>query len=71
MDAAVEFKRRMAGISIFGIVECKFSHWQETYSIILFSIYKDSEICLYCAILLFCLAISLRMESHRESFLYS
>ena len=66
MVAGIEFEKRIASIGICGIVICKFSHWQEAYLIILFLVNKDSEICLYCAVLPFGLAISLRIESRRE-----
>ena len=69
MEAAVEFKRRMADISILSIVVCKFSHLQDACLIILFPVYKSSEVYLYCAVLPFGFAIGLRMESYRESFL--
>ena len=67
MKAAIEFKRRVAGAGVFGIVLGKLSHWQEPYPVILFPVYECSEVCLYYAFLPFCLAIDLRMESCRES----
>ena len=66
MEAAVEFEKRVAGAGIFGVVICKLSYLQEACSVILLSVHKGSEICFYCAILLLCLAIDLRMENHRK-----
>ena len=67
MEAAVEFKRCVANAGIFGIVVCELSHWQQVCPVILLLVHKGSEVCLYCAVLSLCLAISLRMESRRES----
>ena len=69
MEAAVEFKRQVAGVGILGIVVYKLSHWQEAYPVILFLVHKSSELCLYYAVMFFCLAIGLRIESCREFFL--
>ena len=69
MEAAVEFERCVAGTGILDIVVCKLSHWQKPCPVILFSVYKDSEVCFLYAILSLCLAIGLRIESRRESFL--
>ena len=66
MEAAVEFKRRVANTSILDIVICKLSHWQEVCLVILFPVHKSSEVCFHCTVLSLCLAIGLRMESHRE-----
>ena len=70
-EAAVEFERRVAGAGVFGIVVGEFSHWQEPCPVILLPVHEGSEVCLYCAVLPFCLAIGLRMESCRESSLDS
>ena len=70
MVAAVEFKRCVAGIGIYGIAVCKFSLWQEACPVILFLVYKGSEVCLYCAVLPFGLVISLRTESPKVFFLF-
>ena len=69
IEAAVEFKRRVASADIFGVVLCKLSHWQEACLVILLLVYKGSEVYFHCAVLSLCLAIGLRMESRRESFL--
>ena len=67
MEAAVEFKKRVAGGGIFGIDVCKLSHYQEACPVYQFSVYKSSEICLQYAVLSLYLAIGLRIKSHRES----
>ena len=67
IEAIVEFKRRVAGAGVLGIVVGKLSHWQEPCLVILLPVHKGSEVCLHCAVLPFYLAIGLRMESHRES----
>ena len=66
MEVAVEFKRYIAGAGILGIIICKFSHWQEVCPVILILVHKGSEVFLYCAVLSLYLAISLRIESHKE-----
>ena len=71
MEAVVEFKRRVAGAGVLGIVVGKLSYWQEPCPVILLSVHKGSEVCLHCAVLSLCLAIGLRMESRRESSLNS
>ena len=67
MVAAVEFKMCVSNTGIFGIVLCKFSYWQEACLVILFLVHQSSEVCFYCAVLPFGLAINVRMESCRES----
>ena len=69
MEATIEFKRHMAGDSIFGIIIYKLNYCQEVCSVILLPVHKSSEICFYCAILSLCLAINLSMQSCKESFL--
>ena len=67
MEAAVEFKKRIAGAGIFGVVIFKLNYWQKAYRVILLSVHKGSEICFYFAIWSFYLAIGLRIKSCRES----
>ena len=57
----------MINPGIFHISVSKFSFKKESGLIVLFIINKSSKIGLYHIVLLFCLAISLRMESSRES----
>ena len=71
MEVAVEFEKRVAGTGIFGIIVYKLSYWQEACPVILLLVYKSSEVCLYCAVLSFCLAIGLKIENPRESSLNS
>ena len=71
IKAAIEFEKRVTSTGIYGLVICKFSHWQEPYPFILFTMNEDSEVCLHCDVLPFGLVIGLRIESRRESFLNS
>ena len=65
MVVAIEFKWGVTGAGILGIVIDKFRHWQQPYSIILLLIDKCSKVCLHCTVLLFYLAICLRVEGYR------
>ena len=66
MIAAIQFKLCMAGACILGVVISELGHWQEPCPIVLFEIDKSSKVGLYGAILLFCLAVGLRVEGGRE-----
>lgn len=57
--AAVQLKKRVASASIFGIVICKFSYWQELGLIILFKIDENLKVSHYSTILPLGLAICL------------
>ena len=61
----VEFKKYVTSTAVFEVVIGKLYHWQETCPIILFPIYKGTKVSFYCAVLLFCLAVCLRLE-HAE-----
>ena len=71
IEAAVDFKRRVVGASILGIVVCKLSYWQKACLVILLLVYKSFEVCLHCAILSLSLPIGLRIESRKKFFLES
>ena len=65
MVVTIKLKWDVIGASILGIVVGKFRHWQQSYLIILLSIDKYSEVYLHCTILLFYLAICLKVEDCR------
>ena len=56
----------MARTSILGVVICKLGYGYEPSPIVLFEIDKGTKINLYSTILVFCLAINLRIQSRRE-----
>lgn len=56
----------MAGAYIFSIVIKKLSYWQELCLVILFKIDKNSKINFYYIILLFDLAVNLKIKSGEE-----
>ncbi len=56
----------MTDAGIFCIIVSKFSYKNGSGPIILFVIDKSSKIGLYCIVLPFCLAISLRVEPGEE-----
>ena len=56
----------MARACILGVVIYKLSHWQEFGQIVLFKVNKSPNVSLYNAVLLFRLAISLRIKSYKE-----
>ena len=66
MIFAIELKKCVAGISILGIVIDKIRHKKKLCPTILFEINKGLKIGFYCIILLFSLAVCLRMESDGE-----
>lgn len=61
----IEFKRYVVNTQILNIVVGKFSYQKELNLIILSIIDKRSEISLHCIMLLFCLAISLKVKNSR------
>lgn len=71
MIAAVEFKKRIIGASVFCIIIGKLSHRKELSIIVLFVIDKTLEINFYYTVLFFGLTISLIMKSNREFLLDS
>ena len=71
MVATVEFKRRIAGVQILGIVVGKLSYCKEPSLIILFIIDKNSEIDLYYTVLPVDLAISLKVKNSKKFLLNS
>ena len=66
MVAVVQFKRGMAGACIFGVIESKLCHWQESYLVLLFEVDKSAEVCFHRAVLSFGLAVYLKMEGSWE-----
>lgn len=53
MVAIVELKKGMISTYIFRVIVCQFSHEQNAYPVVLFSIDKNTQIILYYAILFF------------------
>ena len=66
---AIEPKRHMASVSIFGIIIGKFYYKKKFYLVILFEIDKSSKVGFYPIILPFDLTINLLIEGNRESLL--
>ena len=69
MISAIKLKKHIIDASIFGVIIGKLSHREELCLIILIEVDKGSNIDFYCAILLFSLAIYLRVEGSVESLL--
>lgn len=66
MITAIQLEKRIADTHILSIIISKLGHWQEHYLVILFEIDKDLEVSLYCTILMFGLAVCLRVEDYRK-----
>ena len=62
MIAAVEFKWRVTGTGIFGVIIFKLSNWLEPGPIILLKVDENSEVGLYGAVLPLCLAVNLSVK---------
>lgn len=60
--AVVEIKWNMTDASVFSIIICKIGYQKKFFLMILLIIAKNSNISLYNTILLFILAIDLRVE---------
>ena len=69
MIATVQFKRRMAGACVFGIIISKLSHCWEPSPIILFEIDKSLKVGVYDTVLLFVLANNLQIEGGKKPML--
>ena len=62
MVAAIEFKRRVTGAGVFGVIVRKLSHWWKTGPVILFKVNKGSEVGLHSAVLPLCFTVSLQVK---------
>ena len=62
MVAAVQLKKNVAGVYIFGIVISKLGHRQEPGPIVLFEINKGLEVGIHGAVLPLCLAVRLQVK---------
>lgn len=62
----IQLKKQVAGNCILGIVITKLGYWKEFDQIILLKFNKSSEIGIYDAVLLLCLAICLKVESGKK-----
>ena len=63
----VELKRRIPYTGVFCVIISKFRYRQEPCPVVLFVINKGFKVSFHCAVLLFSLAIGLRVEDNRES----
>ena len=66
MISAVEFKRYIAGASIFSIIIGEFRHKKKLCLVILFKIHKSLKIGSHHTILLFGLTVYLLVDSNRK-----
>lgn len=71
VKAILKFEKYVAGANIFGIAIDKFTNWQKLYLVILFLIYKNSEVYFYHVILFIVLTFSLKMKSYKKFLLDS
>ena len=67
MISAIELKKSVANVSIFGIIIGKLRHKKKLCPIILFEVDKDLKISFHCGILSFGLTIQLWVKGSRES----
>lgn len=65
MRILIIFKKRMINSYIFSIIIHKFSYKKEICRVILFKINKNSELNLYCTVLLCNLTICLKIKSNK------
>ena len=66
MIAIIQLERNIAGARVFGLIISKLSYWWKPGPIILLEIDKSSNVCFPGTVLLFGLAVSLRMEGGKK-----
>ena len=71
MVVIVQFEKHMSGVCIFSIVISELYHWLDLGPVVLLLIHKDTKVNFYCAILLFCLLVRLRVKRGGKSALYA
>ena len=67
MIFAIELKKYVAGIGIFGIIVGKLRYEKKLYPIILLNVDEGLKVGFYCTILPFVLTVCLLVESGGES----